>query len=83
MSATKSDIAEYHCLYIQGAVAYQTPGILYDSTGILWQHYFQGTDFCDNGMELKVDFSHFKMSIQKLFVVRYHQMGHGSTDRVF
>ena len=35
MLAIQSNIAKYHCLYIQGAVAFQTPGIFFDSPGSL------------------------------------------------
>ena len=34
MLAIQSDIAKYHCIYIQGAVAVKTPGVfLVDSSG--------------------------------------------------
>ena len=36
MLAIQSGIAKYHCLYNQGAVAFQTPGF-FDSLGILLQ----------------------------------------------
>ena len=33
MLAIQSDIAKYRCLYSQGAVAFQTPGVFSDSPG--------------------------------------------------
>ena len=33
MLAIQSGIAKYHCLYTQGAVAFQTPGVFSDSPG--------------------------------------------------
>ena len=33
MLAIQSGVAEYHCLYTQGAVASQTPGVFFDSPG--------------------------------------------------
>ena len=34
MLAIQSGIAKYRCLYTQGAVAFQTPGLFLDSPGI-------------------------------------------------
>ena len=30
----KADTAKYHCLYVQAAVAFQTPGVFFDSHSI-------------------------------------------------
>ena len=37
MLAIQSGIANYHCLYTQGAEAFQTSGVFFDSPGIVYR----------------------------------------------
>ena len=41
MLAIQSGIAKYHCLYAQGEVASQTPGVFFNSPGICIEHEYK------------------------------------------
>ena len=40
MLAIQSNIAKYHCLYMQGAVAFQTPSVFLTHPVVLYNTYY-------------------------------------------
>ena len=57
MLAIQSGIEKYHCLYAQGAVASHTPGVFFDSPGIIFDR--------KKGLILLLSMLRFKMALLK------------------